>query len=800
VYLIENDYHLHLKRDKIMLELPHLSTKTRKYLRYGLSGLLVTGMVLVTGFLSFTGALVLNDSIYFAIAAFFLAGGIEGEVFAQNISSSLIKIFTGNYLEDVILAKKLAQLTKGFDDKHPTSQFLTDYKRLLDYSADLAESHDEAHEQELKKTQRTLKWMRRHFKNFMLNEATSSEDPFHAELTKLVTPADKLALQKEIRKKIWLNRLSWVLNLGAGLSCCLVGLEVAQSSILAVAAHFGLAISGAALSASVFGLALLGAVGYTLLIHNTISNMIQNDTLQKWAKKTITFFSRKGYELSTHPEPEKNQIHFKKAGTTLEYTLKDPAGKIISGCLTEEELKAQKITLTNSSNPAELVELNLAALSKMISEKSKVACAPRESLGRYLGRTALGSLAVGIVVGLGVFATVATAGTWWYAAQAGAKMIPGIASFASEIRAGAVSIMGFTTLIFNVVNSLKSAKELAQISIRETWHQIKDNIQKHKNTENRLQFFNPIRILIKTISIPFKLVTFVGHLVSMGIMGDKLEGVNPNLTTGLNTSSEFLTDFHIIFPEDEHHHSESCPQASAEKNVVGKETPPSAKPHTHHHGHSHGHSHGYSHGHSHGHSHNKRKTVGHENAAKENQAHEHQHTHSHKHHHHDHTHTDLTGKFLKLALAPLFILSALWDYGFSDKDSQLTFKQALKKSFSGLPKKTHIEKPQLSRETLKLEKLGRIQKTLFKHGKDLYGPQAKAANLEELETIDKLRNQILAPVMPHEIERASYVNDNGTINSASFFSTHHLSQKAKLVCEKLIEKANSSPLSLTQGP
>src|SRR5690349_5011548 len=84
----------------------------KKYARYALNGVSVTGMVIFTGFMSFTGALILDASIYAAIAAFFFGGVIEGEVYAHNLSRSLLKIFNSEYLKDFLIVKKLAEFKK----------------------------------------------------------------------------------------------------------------------------------------------------------------------------------------------------------------------------------------------------------------------------------------------------------------------------------------------------------------------------------------------------------------------------------------------------------------------------------------------------------------------------------------------------------------------------------------------------------------------------------------------------------------------------------------------------------------
>lgn len=592
-----------------------LSTKQRRYLRYAAGGAFVSGIILVTGFLSFTGMLVLNDSIYLAIAAFFLAGGIEGEVYAQNINTSLIKILTGDYLKDVLISKKLAKLAK--DKKYANNHFLMDYKTLLDYAKKLEakHSHDEKHIQELEKTKRSLKWMQRYFRDFILDKKGELpvDESIQKEISQLVTPEEKKSLKNEIEKKILLSRLSWLLNIGAGISCGLVGLEVAQSSILAVSAYFGVAISGTALTASVFGLSIVAAIAYTLLIHNTISSMIQNDTLKKWAKKTRHFFSRK----------------------------------------TDE--KVWKYGL------------------------------------RVLG----GALGVGIVLGLGIFATVATAGTWWYAAKAGAKMIPRLARFASTLRTVTVSLMSITAITFTIFNSLQSAKELVKISLREKFHEIYAKIMEHKDSETTAQFYNPIRFIIQVITIPFKALSFIGHLISMAIMGDKLAGVDPRLTTALNVGSEGLTDIHRFVPEKKQ-------GVSTQTAVVDED----------------------------------------DDDDEEEEDHDH--------------HLDLTGKFLKLALFPLYALSALWDYAFRDN----------KKIKQPGGDKAGIERPTYSstwKAWEELEKKARIQRAIQKRGE-------KIKKEGGMEIINKLQK--------------SPIKKSG---EATFFKEENPGRATQAVCEKIIK-------------
>lgn len=636
----------------------HFTKKLKKFARYSLTALLLTGMVFVTGFLSFSGFLVLNGSIYLASAAFILGGGVEGEVYAQNINKSLLKLFTAGYWEEVVIENLLDRLFE-IQNQHQ-SDFLQEYKDLQDYVQQLKEDLEHCHNPDTKKTlkknirtaRKSLKEKKIYFRKFILENDETRDRDFDDELQKamlfLLDPKEeikgdqekttlikqeKTRLQQKIRSNIFYSRLAWILNLGAGISCGLVGIEVAQSSIAILVSYFGISISATVLSASIFGLAMVGAIGYMLLIHNTITDMIKDETLKTWAAKIRDFFKYK--------TDENGQVVEKTTG--------------------------------------------------------------------YLLRVIPGLIAVIILVGLGVFATIATAGTWWYAAKAGAQWLPWVSRFASELRAIAVSIMGITTLVFSIKNSLESAEEFIKISLQKSWDNIKNTILLYKAKENWAQFLNPFRLLIILITIPFRFVVFVGHTLSVGLMGDKLDNVDPQATAVLSGVNEWCQDFHYFTPEDNKKHG-------------------------------------------------------------------------------DHVHVDLVGKFLKLALVPLYFVAAAWDYfcswfnGKDDKDKpQLDSAEAWHKSLDGLheePKEraypelsekwkayAHRKNPNFTRETL--EKLQENSPTTAVNDSEA---ESKAANNSKQEGHQSRRNSQSVFFSPEpsvpDSDDSGYDSDDSTLSAA----------------------------------
>lgn len=660
--------------------------KIKKIFHYSSSTLLILGMVLVTGFLSFSGMLLLNSSIFFAISCFFLAGIIEGEVYAQNIKSSLFKIFTTTYWTDAIIEQTLEELIAANKDQLPP--FLQEYRALQNYIQHLEHHHDHSTKNKklLKDAQRHLKWKRRYFRDFILNKASGPFDKqLEAAFAKLLVKEQvddieslRSNIHQKINQKIWLSRAAWILNIAAGISCALVGIEVAQSSMAVLISYFGITISGAALSASIFGLAILGALGYTLIIHNTITDIIKNDSVRQWAHKSREFFKRK------------------------------QQGKI------------------------------------------------SETLARYYLRVILGSIGISIVIGLGVFATIATAGTWWYAAKAGARFISWLTNIASGLRTVAVSLMAITTLLFSLVNSLQTVEELLKVS----FHKIKVSFQKLINkyidtpAENLIQRLNPFRFIILTVILPFKYLIFIAHLFSMGVTGDRLNKVPPLVTSVLSAGGEFLEDshyfFHIDDTTDHHHHNHNdnnhntATADQKDNNAISctcshQESKEVTDEHHHH---------------------------------KENQE---PHTH---HHAHGEIIMGTLLAFIKIALAPLYLLAISWDWlaskGNSSTDKQLTFKLATTKIVHGLtaPKETNLEKPLLSLQTLTYEKEKRIQKII-----DQELPQ-----LKENDKIDFI-NRLHA-----NLNEATQQNSQHKI--ITFFSDENINQKANLIFKRCLTVAN----------
>lgn len=436
-----------------------------KMIRTLLTILLTLGVVLFIAALSFSGALAISSSLFFCFSAVVLSAGVEGLVYEKNIQHSLKKIFKKGYFEQAVLESELKQLlkNKNADD----IAFLHDYKNQLACIKYFKNKHKR---HELKKAKKDLKKMQAYFKEY-INNPKRKEVIYSSGLSQCITDTKRLEILNRIYWVQLYTRLSWIINIAAGLASALVGIGVVKSSLTVLLSLLPFVVPGLALSMTVYGLAILGALGYMFLIHNTLTDMIKNDTLRMWKNKIVDLL---------HARNESRVKHVLR----------------VSGVL----------------------------------------------------------LLTGLIVGFGIFTTLATAGTWWYAAKLGANAIPFIKVAATWMRNITVPIMGITNLLFIINNSYDSVEDVSKISLRKVWNHTVKTVTCYYEQENLLQFINPFRATLLLISLPFKFVMFVGHLVSMGMMGDKLGNIPEAVTAGVNAVSEGLTDTHYLLPESSGHH------------------------------------------------------------------------------------------------------------------------------------------------------------------------------------------------------------------------------------------------------
>jgi hypothetical protein len=271
-----------------------------KFLRSLLTWVLLGGVVLVIGFLSFAGMLALWNVMAFAITTFFLAGFIEGEVYRQNILKSVEKLFDDGLKKEAsqqILNKLLKPKDEQRKSQIKASAFLRACKKLQEEieAAERRSEFDQEAEAALNQKKRELKWRQQYFHSWMMGKIQSGE------LAELDISAEKQTFQEKLESKKWLFRFCFLASTISGIGCGFVFLHIAPESILVFASHFGIVFSAAALplfaTALVYGFAVVSGAGYMLLVYNTLTRMVQEGTPQKWLGKIKEFFDAKPSNL-----------------------------------------------------------------------------------------------------------------------------------------------------------------------------------------------------------------------------------------------------------------------------------------------------------------------------------------------------------------------------------------------------------------------------------------------------------------------------------------------------------------------
>jgi hypothetical protein len=171
----------------------------------------------------------------------------------------------------------------------------------------------------------------------------------------------------------------------------------------------------------------------------------------------------------------------------------------------------------------------------------------------FVAKIALLTVVASVVIGLCIFATVATAGTWWLAVKQGARLTPFFVKGAEWIRNVTIPAMALPTFLFNLKNSFATLKQLGKFSLTQNFNHLISEIQETKAQENWFQFLNPFRLLIKSVELPIQFACFVLHLVSICVMSDQLEPIPPIFTTSGNLANEALVDAHYLMDNGKHH-------------------------------------------------------------------------------------------------------------------------------------------------------------------------------------------------------------------------------------------------------
>jgi hypothetical protein len=250
-----------------------------------------------------------------------------------------------------------------------------------------------------------------------------------------------------------------------------------------------------------------------------------------------------------------------------------------------------------------------------------------ERLPSYIFRLVVLTLLMAGIIALTVFATVATAGTWWFAMKkVSIDLLPRVPVLVGVIaRTIIVPINWVTDIVYGLSTTLQTIVKLKGLLTpirygQQLYVKIKKALYALKEKESWGQLLNPFRIVTKLIMVSFEWLIFLGHVVSIGLTTDRLGSLNPVMVAVVCTIPEALQDANFLLKEEKAHESTGSVETEKVATVIESDG-------------------------------------------------------------HDHDHGSFLIICLKVILFPLILFSATWHWGFRKKDSDLTLKDSIKQSF-----------------------------------------------------------------------------------------------------------------------
>ena len=167
-------------------------------------------------------------------------------------------------------------------------------------------------------------------------------------------------------------------------------------------------------------------------------------------------------------------------------------------------------------------------------------------------RTALLLTANVLLLSLGLALTLCTAGTWLTIVQntpAVFDWLKQIPSVITHVLTPVVS--GCASLAFNIDNSNQTLDMLdaAMDDPIQVWTELKEHFQsfiQHVLSPTQGPR-NPYRVCLNLILMPMRVLLFLGHLISIGVISDRMPGVSKTCSTLIGLISELFEDAHYFF-------------------------------------------------------------------------------------------------------------------------------------------------------------------------------------------------------------------------------------------------------------
>ncbi|WP_392538676.1 hypothetical protein [Legionella sp. 227] len=256
--------------------------KLKKIPRYLALGSLTVGASLILGFLSFGGMYALYPALFLAFATFGLSVAYEGEIYLQNIKGAFKKLFKQNYLENHLAKEYLLEHFPQHLDSKETPQFFRDYDIQLKLLSEF--NHKPLNKESRKRKKQIEKTLADMEKWFALQLFTTKEKKKQSAYTEELSQWLKDHEQNEWQARLQKRQSTFQIVKGFSLlAATFMGLGstyliVEAFSVIPLIA----AIPFAFWPIFIVPMAIVAGAAYGMLIYNTVTDLINNDTLNKW--------------------------------------------------------------------------------------------------------------------------------------------------------------------------------------------------------------------------------------------------------------------------------------------------------------------------------------------------------------------------------------------------------------------------------------------------------------------------------------------------------------------------------------
>lgn len=513
----------------------------KKAFRNSILLLLTVGASLTLGLLSFSGMFVLWPILWLAGASAILAVAYEGEIYWQNLKGVFKTLFTPNALKKQMFREYLEKTITELVEKSEELELpavLDDYIQLIQKLDEIDQHHalNQADKAYRKRLKQEIKRLEIEFAEQLYHlDKTQNE---YSSLQQWFLKHGGLTFKTQYRMRYGLFSLAKGFSLAAGV-CISAGTAYLLFDAFTII-PFLMAIPATLAPAMIIGLGGIAGLAYALITYNSITSMVNNQTIQRFLK-----------------------VLRRKPGEALSFS----------------------------------------HLLKLISAT--------------------------VFMGLTLFLTICTAGTWWTIGQ-------NLASFLKpSVRAICTLILAASAFFTNCFNSIctwldlreactdpkapDSASAGIKAFFKSAWHDYCESFSPLAKTDNALQRYNPFRLFIQVLLTPVNAVLFIAHVISIGVTGDQLPGCPASVSATLCAIDEFKEDYHRFAGHAHHHRKLSIPELLTHRATTGG---------------------------------------GHEHSL------------------------NLPGRFIKFLLLPIYGLAIIWDWAASQKNpNPLSFSAAYQRQF-----------------------------------------------------------------------------------------------------------------------